>query len=755
MKDYDFGCLNDKEFEALSTDVLSVSLDTHIERFKPGKDKGIDGRFFSSPGHEVIIQCKHWLKSGLAALIRHLKNTEAAKVDALKPSRYIFVTSLPLSNNDKKQIQKILSPHILSEADVLGNEDINDLLSRYPAVEKRHYKLWISSTTVLQTILSNAIIGRSRYKLDEIIRESQLYVETENHQAALKKLDEVHSVIITGAPGIGKTTLAEQLCRYYSAKGFQLCYIENSLNEAEEAYSDAEEQIFYFDDFLGRNFLQALDRHEDSHVINFMRRVERDPKKRFILTSRSTILNQGKRLSDLYNINNIDRNEYEIKIDSLSPIEKANILYNHIWFGQLEDGYIDEIYKNKRYREIIKHHNFNPRLISFITDAHRLAQVDIKDYWEYVVNMLNNPADIWEYVFQAQIDDPALHIVVAIAIHGRPIHESVLKEVFNNFKSSIFSNAFSGQDFDRTMRLLNGALVNKNVYSRTNKVMYDLFNPSIADYVIAKFYGDEDYIIEILSNLQTVYSLYNYRDLFHSEVLSEKSYMYIANGLLDKIINDEIKVGSQYLLELFDIIITTIKVDDVLFNKVKSLLPRITESDNIRNDESLFSVYTWSINNKLLSPNAEAIVLCISKALDDWLVIDDFIALSLLIKHIEPDEGELSVLFAKKLIDYLCEEITTMAIDEGICTDCYELSDMHRFDSELNGFIDELIADIVIPLNSHEIDEVIDCCDHDDIINHNRESVDPGDYSSDDEPRYSTLKDSLADDAIDDLFDRS
>ncbi len=292
----------------------------------------MDGRFFSSEGCEVIIQCKHWLKSGLPALIRSIENTEAAKVRKLNPKRYIFVTSLELSRANKIQIKNLLSPYLLTESDIFGNEDLNDLLSKNIDVERKHYKLWISSTNVLTTILNSAIIGRSRYKLEEIVEESRKYVVTQSHIHAMEKLENLHSVIITGSPGVGKTSLADQLCQYYTSKGYEFCFIENSLNEAEEIYRENSNQVFYFDDFLGRNFLLALDSHQDSHVINFIKRIERDKKKRFILTSRSNILNQGKRLSDLFDIKNVNRNEYELSISSLTDIDKAKILYNHIWF---------------------------------------------------------------------------------------------------------------------------------------------------------------------------------------------------------------------------------------------------------------------------------------------------------------------------------------------------------------------------------------------------------------------------------------
>jgi hypothetical protein len=230
MTDYDFSSLNDKEFEILSTDLLSCHFNCHVERFKVGRDGGVDGRFFAYDGGEVIIQCKHWIKSGLPALLRSINSTEVQKVQKLNPKRYIFVTSLEVSRENKTKIKNLFSPFVLSESDIFGNEDLNGILSKNPVIEQKHYKLWITSTNVLKTILNSAIIGRSKYKLDEIIEESKKYVITENHHKAMAKLEAIHSVIITGSPGVGKTFLANQLCQFYSAKGYEFCFIENSLD---------------------------------------------------------------------------------------------------------------------------------------------------------------------------------------------------------------------------------------------------------------------------------------------------------------------------------------------------------------------------------------------------------------------------------------------------------------------------------------------------------------------------------------------
>jgi len=45
MNDYNFSTLNDKEFENLTIDLISRDRDKRFERFKVGRDGGIDGRY--------------------------------------------------------------------------------------------------------------------------------------------------------------------------------------------------------------------------------------------------------------------------------------------------------------------------------------------------------------------------------------------------------------------------------------------------------------------------------------------------------------------------------------------------------------------------------------------------------------------------------------------------------------------------------------------------------------------------------------
>lgn len=53
MTDYSFDTLNDSDFEEFVNDLLSTKLKCRIERFKKGRDRGVDGRYFHVDGSNM------------------------------------------------------------------------------------------------------------------------------------------------------------------------------------------------------------------------------------------------------------------------------------------------------------------------------------------------------------------------------------------------------------------------------------------------------------------------------------------------------------------------------------------------------------------------------------------------------------------------------------------------------------------------------------------------------------------------------
>lgn len=153
MANYDFRSLSPHDFELLCRDLLQEALDIRLESFTTGPDSGIDFRY-RRDSVNLIVQCKHY--ADYAALRRVLAKKERKKLDGPKPTRYILATSVGLTPTRKEELLTILTPYCLEPADIVGRDDINNLLTEYGAIERKHFKLWLTSTAVLERVLHSA-----------------------------------------------------------------------------------------------------------------------------------------------------------------------------------------------------------------------------------------------------------------------------------------------------------------------------------------------------------------------------------------------------------------------------------------------------------------------------------------------------------------------------------------------------------------------------------------------------------------------
>lgn len=752
MTNYDFKPLNDKEFESLCSDTLGVHLKVRFERFKPGKDSGIDGRFFTGDGKEVILQCKHWISTPFKQLIRTLKNTEKPKLEKLIPSRYLLAVSTPLSRADKKSILLALAPHIKSESDIFGQEDLNDILSKHKEIELRHYKLWLHSTAVISNILSYAIHGRSEFSLEEIRRTNAKYVVTSNHVAAQKILDKLGVVIITGEPGVGKTTLADQLCLEHIANGFGYLKISDEIREAEQAFDPETKQVIYFDDFLGRNYLEALKGHEGNTITHFIKRVASNRNKRLILTSRSTILNQGKLLIDSFEHNNVQRNEHELKIASLSEIDKAHILYNHIWHSGLDSDYIDQLYFNKRYRAIIKHRNFNPRLINYITDTSRLENCFPEHYWTFVENSLENPSQIWENAFIAQQDDFARALIILVVINGKAISEKDLSNAYHRYISLPENRNLHGRrEFQANIRTLTGSFLNRSILQPT-QVLINLFNPSIGDYVLGRYTSDHQLILQAMLSLRTLNSLNTLKSLIHNGSLSKNDGVKISESLLifsleNKVYKNEIDYVYSLISIYKELPYDLIRMEFVLVEILKFIQEEVASHST---DYSL-QVIEWAIHKNLTTP---AKALNFAKINADIICSDqDIQAMTSLLSSIPETTEGLSELWddIEHRVTEMFAENPADFIDLKNAFSSLSYGDHYSAKYEVKKLIESKLEYLGINSSYENSQMILDNCDiESELDRFFRESY----YDNDEHQYHSPTLFSSKIDEVDDLFDR-
>lgn len=495
MAAYDFSTLNDKDFEELARDLLSAELNKSFQSFTEGKDGGIDLRYATVKSeNDIIVQAKHYLGTGYSGLKSKLKNEELQKVENMTPkvNRYILVTSVKLTPANKKELKELFKGYLQTTNDILGQDDLNGLLRKHGDVEKKYYKLWFSNTLVLEKIFQNAVSGRSSFIKEKIEKHIQLYVETKAFKEALNIIRDNKIVLITGIPGIGKSTLANMLTYHILGNDFELVYIDSELKDAEDLFDNsASKQLFYFDDFLGSNYIEIVNsKNSDSKIVNFIERISSSKNKYLILTTRSSILNQAKSYREKLNNANLDDLKYEIELKDYSNYDKAKILYNHLYFYDLGKKYISKIFENKNYWKIINHSNYNPRLIEFFSKKSNVKDIPAEDYVYFIMKNLNNPDKIWEHAIQNQLDDSDKYLLFTLLTFRGSVRKEYLEIAFNERISyEVHNNGYHRRPgvFEKSFKHLLDGFINHLINRDTNRSNVSFVNPSIGDYLISFF----------------------------------------------------------------------------------------------------------------------------------------------------------------------------------------------------------------------------------------------------------------------------
>jgi hypothetical protein len=488
MPQYNFDGLSSYDFEILVRDLLQAELGIRLEVYKPGRDTGIDIRGYTGEPHinnQLIVQCKHFSGSRLADLLREMRVNELVKIQRLSPNRYILVTSLPLSPEDKDKILSILRPYSKSSSDILGREDINNLLGRWPEVEQQNFKLWLTSSAVLQRITHSKTFVLSEIDLDRIRRTLMLYVQNASFFQAKKILEDQHYCLIAGIPGIGKTTLAEILCVDYVDRGYRFVRISGDISEAVAMFHRDDRSIFYYDDFLGTTSLEyKFGKNEEVALASFIDAVRRS-KSRLILTTREYILNQAKLTYERLDRSRIDFQKCVIQLADYTRFHRAQILYNHLYFSRLPPSFLGAIVKDNGYRKIVDHPNYNPRLIEWMTDVSRITQqTTAEDYYRYFVATLNHPDELWNHAFREQISDRARLILVTLISLPTPAFLDDVEPAFDALQmaaSKQYGHTTSPDDFQRAIKELEGNFTLTEIYGRDATIRFH--NPSINDFL--------------------------------------------------------------------------------------------------------------------------------------------------------------------------------------------------------------------------------------------------------------------------------
>lgn len=355
----------------------------------------------------------------------------------------------------------------------------------------------MSSATVLDRVVRSASHAFTATTEAEIAAKVRVYAPNASFRASRDILEQQHILIVSGPPGVGKTTLAEMLSYAYVVEDWDLVALR-SLDDGFAAIHDDKKQLFLFDDFLGK---VALDTHalasKDSDLARFMKRVRTAKNARFILTTRAYIFEEARRASEHLSDRNVDISKYVLDVGVYTRRVKARILYNHLALANVPQPHIDALINSNKISAIVDHKNYNPRIIESMTDAFGVSAIPPSDYPDYFLSVLANPKQLWDTAYRTHIPAKCQHLLIAMFFCNQ--YSTSMDELRKSYEAT---HLFLGEeynlprhikDFEESLKILEGGFIGIQGETVT------FINPSLRDYLT-------DYLsdIALLSNLARV-----------------------------------------------------------------------------------------------------------------------------------------------------------------------------------------------------------------------------------------------------------
>lgn len=478
----DWKCLAPKDFERLCRDLFARSLRQEVEAFATGPDGGVDLR--ANRGR-TVIQCKRYTGS-LSALLRTLR-AEAQKPAVRRAKQYMLAVTLPLTPEAKEKIMRAL-PALRNAADIFGADDLEGMLAQHRDLRALYPALWLGDADYLRALIREAMglsrDRRSQLEMEEIAEAMRSFVPPPQTEDAMRKLRESRALIITGEPGIGKTSLARyliwQLCM---GEGYELVYIDRDINDGLEHFEEGKKQIFLYDDFLGSTLLrEGQEAHKGRNVTAFIQKLRRHDGKLLILTSREYIFRQAGQLDEDFRP---ERAVFARYLLTLRPYEvefKKRMLTRLAQKHSIDPRRMQRLLSRRPYSrrmtrgtKVLYHPNFNPRLLD--TALQQLHKAPTRSpLGVLLLRALDHPFHLYETAFLRDLTEQQRAVLlVRGSLPDHPYPE--------RFRRALKAFAPTQKEPEEaTLRVLIGDFLTTHLL-RDGRLMPDFVNPGVRDFI--------------------------------------------------------------------------------------------------------------------------------------------------------------------------------------------------------------------------------------------------------------------------------
>ena len=486
MPDYDFHVLLEPlEFQDLVCDIVQLRDDIFLETYKEGRDSGIDGSYTDCT-KKIIVQAKRY-QQDFKRLYRELQNIELPKVRKLNPDRYILGISMDFQPEEKEKIKNLFERYIINTSDILSRKDMNRLMRKpeYKRIELAYPKLWLPNLTIFKKTLKESVYGaaykESAEELKEAIKASKVFVPTRIYRKALYKWSQNHVIVISGEPGVGKTTMAYLLALAFlqpdNLDGFVWA---NSIHDVYAMLDDERKQVIILDDFWGSIFHDDYTRRNDENrLVKLIRRIiEFKGNKRLILTTREYILQQGLQKHPVLK-ETLERYALICTMEEYGEDEKASILFRHLYASNLEYEYVEYLFANCSW--IVNHENYNPRVLAIFLAKEPNKDCSPQDYYEDLCDYFDNPSAFWQSIF-VELSQEAQIIAMLLLISSTPMRLSDMACCYQKYIHDC-GNQIMVKNLGDTIAELEKTML-KSFYSDEEEAVLLKFNmPAVQDFL--------------------------------------------------------------------------------------------------------------------------------------------------------------------------------------------------------------------------------------------------------------------------------
>jgi hypothetical protein len=282
---------------------------------------------------------------------------------------------------------------------------------------------------------------------------------------------------------------------------------------------------------------------------------------------------------------------------------------------------------------------------------------------------------------------------------------------------------------DSIIKLLVGALINRNQQSNS-KIYYDLFNPSIGDFIIDSYLDDAHYVAQLIACLNTPSSIINLNDIVNAKKIPYETFERVVKKILAIACNEmEMDFQKEYIQELVCTMLNFSIIPTKYIQVLKDACNTLITIPNITYNNNQLQIIEYALSKNWISGKNENLIESLYNSID--VENYDEIEYALLSKISDKTDLniELSNLLNERVKDFLKDTLIDTFIQEDYFGDAFHEDDFHK--DEFISFVEKKLEYINVYFTHQDFNELYDSCDFEKILTYNYKVSDREDYDHD------------------------